>query len=306
MPILSIIVPTYNCCDYLKACISKLLELDSKNVEVIIVNDGSSDGTKEYLDSLNSHLTIIHQNNGGVANARNHALDVAQGKFIYFCDSDDEIIPSHFAKIVERLSQDEVDVVVANFRNQNRDLKTFRVYYPRTQTGLMSGPDFLIHSLENKEYGSEPVQYFFKKSLIGGTRFVEKILHEDDQIIPPLLFKAENVLVLNEEIYFRKYRLDSLSRSQDERPRNNPKDLLFVIETFEKAMQSFNSTKARKVFKTLQLRAWAMLFDFYNKVPEQKDLQILNQRPGIIQILFNTHISLKYRIRYIGRVLKIK
>lgn len=309
MPKLSIIVPTYNCCDYLKDCLNDLTKLPFPAVEVIIVNDGSKDETAEFLNSIEGKypgFKIINQSNGGVSKARNTGLEIAQGEYIYFCDSDDEILLDPFLKALEFISNNDSDVFVYNFLNQNRDLVSTRNYYPRSRTGLMTGPEFLIHSIETKEFGGEPYQFFFKREKFSNYRFIEKIIHEDEQFFACLIFDAKSVFITNEAIYQRKYRLDSLSRDVDEKPRNSPENLLMVMDSYLKKMNEVQSSEARRIFKTLIIRAWMIIFNFYNKVPEKKDVQILTKKPSIWEIVKDKDISFRYRLRYLSRVLKLK
>lgn len=308
MPIVSIIIPTYNCSNYLEECLEKALGIESKEIEILVINDGSTDSTKEYLDGLkpDPRLKIIHQSNGGVANARNNGLKLATGEYIYFCDSDDEIIPDAFLRILTLLYDKQFDIVVGNFLNQNSDKKTTRLYYPRSITGATSGYSFVINSLKNKEYGSEPVQYFTKRSFYDHFQFRSRMLHEDDHLFTRLLFRAEKVLVTTEAIYFRKYRLNSLSRHEDAGPRNNPQDLKFVIDSLEDERQFFKTKKADIYFKTLKLRSWFMIFDYAKRRPAEVSKELLLSAPKPWKILWDKDILWSFRTRYFRRFHSIK
>lgn len=88
--LVSIIVPVYNCEKTIKRCIESLLNQIYNNIEIIVINDGSSDNTVQILNQFkDERLQVINKNNGGVASARNVALGKARGDFVAFCDADD-------------------------------------------------------------------------------------------------------------------------------------------------------------------------------------------------------------------------
>ena len=100
----SIIVPSYDCINSLKTCITSVLQQSHSNFEVILVDDGSSDGSGELCDRLaaeDERIQVIHKPNGGVSSARNAGIDVATGEYIAFCDSDDYLEPDYFASLLQ-------------------------------------------------------------------------------------------------------------------------------------------------------------------------------------------------------------
>lgn len=93
-PLLSIIVPIYNVEQYLERCIESIINQTYKNLEIILVDDGSKDNSGTIADtyaSKDNRIKVIHKENGGLSDARNHGLDQAKGKYIIFIDSDDFI-----------------------------------------------------------------------------------------------------------------------------------------------------------------------------------------------------------------------
>lgn len=97
--ILSVIVPVYNVEKYLQECVDSILAQDVEDMEVILVDDGATDGSgkicNEYAEK-DKRVTVIHKENGGVSTARNAGLDIARGKYITFVDSDDYLLPNTF------------------------------------------------------------------------------------------------------------------------------------------------------------------------------------------------------------------
>lgn len=93
IPTISVVIPTYNRRELIIEAINSVLEQEPKNFEIIVVDDGSSDGTPKYLESLNLPIKIVRKDNGGVSSARNAGIKQAQGKYIAFLDSDDLWLP---------------------------------------------------------------------------------------------------------------------------------------------------------------------------------------------------------------------
>ena len=114
-PLVSVIVPVYNGEKYIEDCLNSLINQLYKNIEVVVVNDGSTDGTKEILDSYvqkDSRIKVIHKENGGVSTARNAALDVIQGDYVHFLDSDDWISADIYKNAVASMKNHDVDLVI--------------------------------------------------------------------------------------------------------------------------------------------------------------------------------------------------
>lgn len=116
-PRLSVIIPVYNTGQFLPACLDSLLSQSFQDFEVLLVDDGSSDGSGVICDEYaqkDNRVKVYHKDNGGVSSARNLGLDNLCGEWVYFVDSDDEIIPGGLQTMVDCIS-DDVDVVLAGY-----------------------------------------------------------------------------------------------------------------------------------------------------------------------------------------------
>lgn len=114
-PVVSIIVPVYNTLPYLGTCMDSLLSQTLEDIEVICIDDGSTDGSSDLLDeysSKDSRITVVHQENAGVSSARNAGLQLARGSFVLFVDSDDFIEPSACEKLSNVARRDNSDIVI--------------------------------------------------------------------------------------------------------------------------------------------------------------------------------------------------
>ena len=117
-PILSVIVPVYNSEKYLERCVESVMASSLKNLEIILVNDGSSDCSDKLCDRLaqrDKRIVVIHQQNAGVSAARNRGLEKAEGKYFAFVDSDDYIEPYMYEKMIASMEKNDADLVCCGF-----------------------------------------------------------------------------------------------------------------------------------------------------------------------------------------------
>ena len=101
---ISIIVPVYNCIESLKYCVQSIQQQTYMNWKLVLVDDGSTDGTAGLCDQLaemDSRIEVIHKLNGGVSSARNAGIDAAIGEYITFCDSDDYLEPDYLVSLLQ-------------------------------------------------------------------------------------------------------------------------------------------------------------------------------------------------------------
>ena len=125
MPTVSVVIPTYNRATKVKKAIQSVLNQSYQDFEIIIIDDGSEDGTEESIKGFSDKIIYVHQENKGSSNARNHGLRIAQGKYIAFLDSDDEYLPGKLIEQVAIMDQNP-DVVLSHtsylraYDNNNR------------------------------------------------------------------------------------------------------------------------------------------------------------------------------------------
>ena len=122
MPEISIIVPVYNREKLLEKSLESLLRQEFKDIEIICIDDGSTDGSLEKLQayaSKDKRVKVYHKENGGVSSARNLGLKVATGKYIMFCDSDDEYFPETCKEVHKKIEKYSPDIVMFDYVDNN-------------------------------------------------------------------------------------------------------------------------------------------------------------------------------------------
>ena len=118
MPKVSVIVPVYNVEEYLERCLDSLVNQTLKDIEIIIVNDGSTDGSKEIIQKyLNKYKNIVYleKENGGLSSARNYGIPYAKGEYIGFVDSDDYVELTMYEKMYNKAIEEKSDMVECDF-----------------------------------------------------------------------------------------------------------------------------------------------------------------------------------------------
>ena len=124
-PLISVIIPAYNMEKRLGKCLESVCGQTWRNLEIILVDDGSRDGTGKLADAWaekDSRIRVVHQKNAGVASARNRALEMASGEWIRFVDADDQLPPDSIDKLLTRVQDEKSDLVIAGYVHQVGEL----------------------------------------------------------------------------------------------------------------------------------------------------------------------------------------
>lgn len=125
--LISVIIPCYNVEQYLKKCLDSVLGQTYENLEIMVINDGSTDGTLDILRTCNdSRLKVVDKQNGGVSSARNAGIDIATGKYLTFVDSDDFLEPNMYEQLYAALTHADADISVCNFNQVYDDHTDYR------------------------------------------------------------------------------------------------------------------------------------------------------------------------------------
>jgi len=208
----SIIIPVYNTQAYLEKCLDSVLAQTMEDFELILVNDGSTDGCPGICDRYrlqDPRVRVIHKENGGLSSARNAGLDIAKGKYICFVDSDDHIAPTLLEKTVPLMEGQELDCVCFGMRKETPEgvlLENIR-YIPRN---LRIGTEedrleFLLKYLLNYRIGWEACNRLFRAEIIqrNSLRFVsERTVFAEDLLFSFLYWlHAESCVVIQDILY---------------------------------------------------------------------------------------------------------
>ena len=153
---LSIIVPVYNVEAYIAECLNSLVNQNYQDYEIIVVDDGSPDGSMIIADDIakkSDKIKIMHKENGGLSSARNFGLEHASGQYIWFVDSDDRIETDCLAQLVERMKKYDLDILSFNaYHCAKNGRKRLRRKKLNSGSMIFNGPEFWRFLITEKAY----------------------------------------------------------------------------------------------------------------------------------------------------------
>lgn len=213
----SVVIPVYNVERFLPQCVDSVLGQSYRNLEVILVDDGSTDGSPQMCDRYaeqDERLRVIHQENRGVSAARNRGMDAAVGDYIYFLDSDDYIVEGAIKKLVEKAEPDHLDVVFSERVSVEEDGTPLKTQRQRTEEyhGVYGGRTLFAEISNNSELRVHVQLILMRRDFLlkSGLKFYEGILHEDVLFTFLLLMQDGCCGVLSDRLLFKRHREGSI------------------------------------------------------------------------------------------------
>lgn len=231
IPTVSIIVPIYNSERYLDACVTSILEQDYRDIEVILVDDGSTDGSGEICDRFGAgdeRVVVVHQENGGIAAAQNSGLDVATGELVTFCDNDDLMSPRMIGRLVEILQESGADMSCCRWFNVGASAaSSVRDAHAHEPVGSYIAFDQpgkhyqTVFSVFLRKLMRRELYYFseanwgklYRRSLFDGIRFPENRYAQDVAVAMDLYERMDFVASCDDRLYYWLQRSDSVSHN---------------------------------------------------------------------------------------------
>lgn len=215
--LVSVIVPVYNVEGYLEKCVDSILTQTYSYFELILVDDGSKDGSGKLCDLLaakDSRIICIHKENGGLSSARNAALDVCKGEYITYVDSDDMISPNALELMLEYANKCEADIVVTrypiSFSDDTVAPETAVVKRVKTLAELGATQEIICKSTRWEAWG-----HLFKRSLWEDLRFPDGKIYEDFATTPYVFAKAKRTTFIDTAVYYYFQRSGSIMRKSE-------------------------------------------------------------------------------------------
>lgn len=230
--LISIIVPVYNVEQYLNNCINSIVSQTYHNIEIILVDDGSTDKSGEICDKLkqrDGRIVVVHKINGGLSDARNAGLNIASGRYVMFVDSDD-YIPNYAVDYLYKLLKDnDSNVAIGALRmtkelDSRQKLKNGKIY-------LYNNKEAIGQILYANLFSTSAPAKLYEKKLFDDIRFPVGKLHEDLYTIYKVIDKAHKVVYGNEIVYFYFHRVGSITASKFSVKRLDAIDALKQLKT---------------------------------------------------------------------------
>ena len=211
---ISVIIPVYNVEKYLKRCLDSVINQTYKNLEIILVDDGSTDSSGRICDEYakkDKRIIIIHKENGGLSDARNKGLDICTGDYISFIDSDDWIEINYFEILLEKILCNYNDISCCDYLRTDKYI-TYTNFNEKIKIKECYGIDILKIFLE-KELVSAWAK-LFKKEIFEDLRFPIGKINEDIATIFIAFSKANRIVNINRKLYFYYKNTSSITKSK--------------------------------------------------------------------------------------------
>lgn len=213
---LSIIVPIYNIAGYLKPCLDSIAEQTFKDFEVLMIDDGSTDGSQDIVDEFakkDSRFIAVHKKNEGVAIARNTGIEMAKGAYIGFVDSDDILHPERYEKAVKVLDENpDIDIVQSNWVDYG-DEKIHPSVFDKEGVFVMPHLPKNFYNIWSK---------VIRRGLFKNVRFYNFGYQGEDTAVSIKLYsKCKKVYCIEDVLYYRVVRQNSLQHSIDCKGKKN-------------------------------------------------------------------------------------
>ena len=212
--LVSVIIPIYNIANYLQQCIDSLLNQSYSELEIILIDDGSTDRSPQICDEnekKDSRIKVIHKQNAGAASARNIGLDVAKGNYICFIDSDDYVKENYVEKLLYSLEMNNADVSVCSYQYLYKDAIEHEYMDP---LGVVSEKEFIRRFLTDWKCGLL-WNKMFKATLMRNVRFEEGHKIDDEFFTYKVIMNADKVVVINDELHMYRMRASSVMQSTE-------------------------------------------------------------------------------------------
>lgn len=208
--LISVIIPVYNVEKYLDICINSVCNQTYGNLEIILIDDGSTDRSGQICDiwkTRDKRIIVIHQSNQGISCARNSGLNIAKGEYIGFVDSDDEIDSEMYEKLYQKLTQSQCQMALCAYEAVDEEGNLCKRIYEDIPDSILTMERYLELINVNKRNHCTLVAVWnklYSRKMLEEVRFSEETVHEDEFFINDILLRVDRVAVLQNALY--KYR----------------------------------------------------------------------------------------------------
>ncbi|MEE1013328.1 MAG: glycosyltransferase family 2 protein [Clostridia bacterium] len=212
MPKISIIVPVYKVEPYLRRCVESLLNQTYRNLEIILVDDGSPDNCPQICDDCaqkDSRIQVIHKENGGQSSARNVGLDATTGEYIAFVDSDDFVHEDYIAYMYQLSQKYDCDIVQIEYASGNATC------FPKEESDdIQEKVCDKYAALSGFSYKVIACGKLYRRETIGDVRFPVGLVHEDDATYYRFAYQSKRICISNRKLYYYYMSPDSTMRNE--------------------------------------------------------------------------------------------
>lgn len=271
---ISVIVPIYNVEKYINKCVESILNQSYKNLEVILVDDGSPDNCGNICDDFSkqdARVITIHKKNGGLSSARNVGIENATGDYLLFVDSDDFLDKNACELLVNLINKTNADIVCFNLSNiyLNGKIDNTENSYCYKNTHCyyeLSYKEAIIDNIYRKHIRYEACSKIYKKKIFDNLKFKEGLLAEDFNVFYKFLKKGDKIIYFDANLYFYLKRDDSIMGT---------KNIKLYYDIFETEKDFYPETlyvcKTKEDKQMAENRFFKSIFKIYTNIRARED-----------------------------------
>ena len=254
-PLVSVIIPVYQTKEYLKECIDSVLSQKYRELEIILVDDGSTDGSGALCDTFagtDPRMRVIHKENGGLSSARNAGIEASAGEYITFIDSDDMVADCMIEEMVRLAQSENADLVKIGLvrKKEGEDLSP-----TAGECTVLTGHKVLPMIYKSAPQIISGCGKLFCRDLIGDMRFPEGRYYEDEYFLPRMYERSKKVVLCERQLYFYMQREnDSIMRGKLSEKKIN--DSLWIVRD---RLEFYKTTGDRSLVRKAEA-------DYYYKI----------------------------------------
>ena len=211
--LISIVVPVYNVETYLEECVRSIANQTYNNLEIILVDDGSTDNSGSLCDEMtriDKRIVVFHKNNGGLSDARNYGIDHASGKYIMFVDSDD-IISENIVETLYCLMKDNIKLATCELAHF--DDGSTPIFCKETSLSILTKEEALLEFLYQKKIPTSACAKMYDIDVLKDLRFVVGQRFEDNEFVFKAISSCSKIGYLDAKLYAYRHRIDSITTS---------------------------------------------------------------------------------------------
>ena len=257
---ISIIIPVYNAGKHLEQCLKSVIEQTYKNLEIILVNDGSTDMSKEICEEYQKkdpRIILLNQSNVGPAETRNRGLSIATGEYVSFIDSDDYIDKDFYNELLKRIIEDNSDISICKHVEVKNNQNIHMVYNYKEK--IITSNNIMQLFLSGDTINAYLWNKLYRRELFENIRFENLKMLEDLDVMYRVLDKCKKISFVDKELYF--YRCDNSNSLS----KNCSKEM---IDDYEFAINKmYDFFKERKyLFEAINVNKIIMYTPFFSSI----------------------------------------
>ncbi|WP_054834987.1 glycosyltransferase [Methanobrevibacter arboriphilus] len=291
-PLVSVIVPVYNTEDYIQECLNSIINQSLSNIEIILVNDGSTDGSLEILEDYakkDTRIKIINKDNEGQAIAKNLAISKSNGKYLSFIDSDDYIDLNAYEKIYNYAESNNNDIVLFNVLRFNKK-NTWKGRLHRISIPNENIPSTNIINFPNLVYDSSASNKLIKKSFWDNYcfKFEEGRFYEDLLVAARLYCCADSIGIFSNVNYYWRIRENQANKSTTQKltDTKNFNDRIFILNKITDLYREKNENLLKYHYKKCLDHDFIIILNKINESSQDLQCEIINKINLFLEDIF--------------------